>query len=121
MQGKAERGDADHIEEGYETEELTSGESDREGDQPKAIRYNPEHMCKAFKFKLRMQFGSLSEFKKGILEHSVLNGREIEFVKNDKTRVRMKCKHRCGWEILVSRVGKTHTYMLKTYKSKHMF
>lgn len=50
-------------------------------------------MCKNFKFKLGMKFCLLKEFN-AIMEHSMLNGREVEFVKNDHVKVKVVCKKR---------------------------
>ena len=49
-------------------------------------------MTKDFKFKLGMEFSSLKDFKQALMEHSVLNGKEVQFVKNDQKRVRAVCK-----------------------------
>ena len=78
-------------------------------------------MCKNFKFKLGMEFSSLQQFKDAILEHSVLNGRQIQFVKNDLVRVRVTCKAKCGFMVLVSQVGSDRTYRVKTLIAKHTY
>jgi len=59
---------------------------------PKFSRYRAEDMTKDFKFKLGMEFSSLKDFKQALMEHSVLNGKEVQFVKNDQKRVRAVCK-----------------------------
>ncbi|KAJ1434381.1 Zinc finger, CCHC-type superfamily [Sesbania bispinosa] len=66
-----------------------------------------------------MEFSSLKEFKEAILQHSVLNGREVYFEKNDKLRVRARCKQSCDWLAFVSKVGGSSTYRLKTLFSTH--
>ncbi|KAJ1415929.1 Transposase, MuDR, plant [Sesbania bispinosa] len=76
-------------------------------------------MCRQFKFKLGMEFSSLKEFKDAILEHSVLNGREIIFEKNDKVRARVRCSQTCDFVALVSKVGGSSTYRMKTLNSTH--
>ncbi|KAJ1414891.1 Transposase, MuDR, plant [Sesbania bispinosa] len=88
----------DTIDEDYLSDELHSDLDDNCGfdhDKPKYPTYQKEEMCKQFKFTLGMEFRSLKEFKDVILEHSVLNGREVVFVKNDSVRVRVKCKRDC--------------------------
>jgi len=47
---------------------------------------------------------SFAEFKQALKEYSVLNGREIMFVKNDDIRVKVVCKKKCGFLILCSKV-----------------
>lgn len=74
------------IEEDYMIDELDSvaNEDSCEG-MPLAIRFNEEEeeMTKDFTFKVGIKFSSLKQFKKAILEYTILNGREIIFSKND--------------------------------------
>ena len=72
-----------------------------------------------FQFKVGMEFSSLKQFKDAIIEHSVLNGRQLRFQKNDTLRVRVRCKENCGFMAYCSKVGRTHTYRLKTLSEKH--
>nr|KYP63698.1 hypothetical protein KK1_018277 [Cajanus cajan] len=88
------------IDDEYSSEELVSDseESDvGEGENVKAkcVIYRKEHMCKDYKFEVGMEFSSLQDFKDAIKEHSVLNGRQVKFLKNDKRRVRVVCKQGC--------------------------
>jgi len=83
------------ISEEYNTDELESDVDGYEGvvrDGPKFFKYRAEDMTKDFKFKLGMEFCSLKDFKLALMEHSVLNGKEVQFVKNDQKRVRVVCK-----------------------------
>lgn len=108
------------IEGGYESEFIESEDSDEEPLFPAFPRFKKDDMAKGFVFKLGMEFVSLKEFKEAILEHNVLNGREIKFIKNDAKRVRVKCKQEgCPYTAFVSRVGTQHTYRLKTYVPHH--
>ncbi|KAJ1378506.1 Transposase, MuDR, plant [Sesbania bispinosa] len=66
-----------------------------------------------------MEFGSLMEFKEAILEHFVLTGREIKFEKNDKIRCRVRCKQECDFLALLSKVGGSGTYRVKTLVDNH--
>ncbi|CAL5193996.1 unnamed protein product [Lathyrus oleraceus] len=74
------------IEEDYMIDELDSvaNEDSCEG-MPLAIRFNEEEeeMTKDFTIKVGIKFSSLKQFKKAILEYTILNGREIIFSKND--------------------------------------
>jgi len=68
----------------YDTNELDSDVDSEEGvgrDGLKFSRYRAEDMTKDFKFKLGMEFSSLKDFKQTLMEHSVLNGKEVQFVK----------------------------------------
>lgn len=92
-------------------------------DRPIFDTFNPvEEMTKNFKFTVSMEFSSLKQFKEAILEHNVLNDREVKFRKNDANRCRVICKFfkSCNYKILVSRVGWTTTFRVKTLCLKHI-
>jgi len=107
------------------TDELDNAsyvETDGEG-RPPIVRFNSEEvMTKTLKFKLGMEFSSLRQFKDAILEHNVLNNREVMFVKNDTNRCRVVCKKKsqCGYLVFCSRVVRTTTFRVKTLKPKHI-
>jgi len=99
------------INEEYDSKQLCSNVDTDEGVSdkvPKFVKYNAEDMNKSFKFRLGMEFCSLKDFKHALMEHNVLNGKEIKFVKNDDKRVRAVCKKKCGFLIMVSKVGRSH-------------
>ena len=110
------------INEDYDTDELDSDVDSDEGAStvgPKFSKFRPEDMNKDFKFKLGMESGSLKDFKQALMEHSVLNEKEVKFVKNDQKRVRVICKKKCGFLIMASRVGGSETYRVKTLIRRH--
>ncbi|KAJ1433698.1 Transposase, MuDR, plant [Sesbania bispinosa] len=76
-------------------------------------------LSRQFRFQLGMEFSSLKQFKDAILEHSMLNGRQIRYVKNDTVRVRVACSQSCEFTMLVSRVGRSTTYRVKTLVGRH--
>src|SRR3954471_7761380 len=100
--------DREHIiEQEYFTDELDSGaDEDSSDERSTMIRFNEEEtLTKDFKFKVGMEFSSLKQFKKAVMEHNVLNGREVTFAKNDANRCRVVCtqKKLCDYTILCSR------------------
>ena len=109
------------IDDAYSSDELYSGvESDSDGENiPKYTKYKMDLMCKEFEFKIGMEFSSLEQFKEAIMEHSVLNGKEVKFQKNDAVRCRVVCKNKCGFLVLVSKCGGTHTFRVKTLVPQH--
>ncbi|XP_058746137.1 uncharacterized protein LOC131619011 [Vicia villosa] len=111
------------IEDEYMTDELDSGaEDDSSDERPCVIRFNEEDkLGKEYVFKVGMEFRSLRQFKDTILEHNVLNGRDIKFEKNDSNRCRVVCKDnkKCNYKILCSRVLSTATFRIKTLFDKH--
>lgn len=68
-----------------------------------------------------MEFKSIAEFKQTILEHSILNAKQIKFVKNKKIRARAVCKGEGNkaFTVFVSRVDDNYTYKMKTFIGKH--
>lgn len=92
--------------------------SDKEKD-PKYPRFKMEDLDKNYKFKVGLEFVSLEEFKEAVTQRSMLKGRERQYVKNDKFRVRVICKSKCGFLALVSKVGNKHAYMMKRWVGTH--
>lgn len=112
-------------EDDYVSEDLDSA-SDSGGDgcaelKPRYPKFRSEDLTKTFKFTVGMEFSSLKQFKDAILEHNVLNGKQVKFRKNDADRVRVVCKSfdTCGYTALVSRVVRSHTFRVKTLVPKH--
>ncbi|XP_014506344.1 uncharacterized protein LOC106766100 [Vigna radiata var. radiata] len=111
-----EVGQHDIIEE-YDTDELSSNEDSDENvreNKRHFPKYKAEDMTKGFDFTLGMEFKSLKDFKSALQEHSVLNGKEVKFIKNDLKRVRTVCKKGCGFLIMASKVGSSQTFRVKT-------
>ncbi|XP_058766212.1 uncharacterized protein LOC131639766 [Vicia villosa] len=108
-------------EDAYVSDELNSSDPNEscDEDKPKYEKFRKEHLNKDFKFKWGMEFNTLVDFKEAIREWSVLNGREISFVKNESYRVRVECKAKCGFLVLCSKVGHKHTYAIKTLVDTH--
>ncbi|XP_058764112.1 uncharacterized protein LOC131637534 [Vicia villosa] len=97
-------------------------DDDSDDGRPSVIRFrDDEKLRKEFKFKVGMEFSSLKQFKKAVLEHNVLNGREVKFAKNDGERCRVICKDKqqCGYTVLCSRVLRTESFRIKTLIQKH--
>ncbi|XP_047163759.1 uncharacterized protein LOC124833342 [Vigna umbellata] len=116
-----EVGDHDMNEE-YNSDELDSNvDSDEDVRLKKGNfkKYRKDDMNKNFRFELGMEFCSLKEFKNALLEHIVLNGKEVKFVKNDLNRVRAVCKNKCGFLIMASKVGGKQTFRVKTLVGRH--
>jgi len=112
----------DDVDANYMSEELDNGsKSDEDGNfRPRrSIGFGPHELCKEFKFRLHMQFSSLTQFKEAIMEHFVLNEKEVIFIKNIKKGARVVCSQKCGFLCLVSRVGRTETFEVKTLTDEH--
>ena len=87
----------------------------------KFVRFRIKESDKDFKFTNGKDFCSIKEFKEVILEHSLLNGKQVTFKLNDLTRARAKCIGKCGFEIFCSKVGRNTTYKITTCKPKYNY
>nr|XP_004489869.1 uncharacterized protein LOC101510316 [Cicer arietinum] len=106
----------------YASEELDNSDPDSNSNKEKRPKYDQfrvEELNKNYKFKLGLEFKSLVEFKDAIREWSILNGKEIEFIKNDSIRARVICKAKCWFLALVSKVGDSHTFRMKKWCGDH--
>ncbi|KAL4373514.1 hypothetical protein AHAS_Ahas05G0089400 [Arachis hypogaea] len=79
-------------------------------------------MSREYEFKVGLEFKSLGQFKDAIREHTLLNGRDIRYIKNDKVRCRVGCrgkKGKCRWMAFASKIGGSDFFRLKTLNGKH--
>lgn len=118
--------DKEHvIEDSYLTDESDiRGDDDSCDERPCVIKLNVEDfLSKDFVFKVGMKFSSLKQFKDAILEHNVLNGRDVRFEKNDANRCRVVCKdkEKCNYIVLCIRVLTSTIFRIKTLFAKHKY
>ncbi|XP_075520701.1 uncharacterized protein LOC142553992 isoform X2 [Primulina tabacum] len=100
-----------------ESDELESAFDSQEEDSQKFEMYayseNPD-------LKLGMIFNSKKEENFAIESHCIRRGMVVNFVKNDKSRLRGVCKNEgCEWVIHVSPVNKDSCWQIKTFKPEH--
>ncbi|XP_073024205.1 uncharacterized protein [Primulina eburnea] len=100
-----------------ESDELESAFDYEEEDPQKFQMYeyseNPD-------LKLDMIFNSKKEAKFAIESHGIRRGLVVNFVENEKIRLRGVCKNqRCKWVILVSPMNKDNYWQIKTFESEH--
>ncbi|KAK9153010.1 hypothetical protein Sjap_000490 [Stephania japonica] len=70
-------------------------------------------------FCIGMIFSSMDEARRAVKKYAIKRGLGIKLVKNDKTRLRAKCKEGCPWKILISMERNDETLIVKTYEHKH--
>ncbi|KAI5431070.1 hypothetical protein KIW84_035289 [Lathyrus oleraceus] len=77
------------------TDELDSdAKDDSSDDMQNVVRLNEEYgITNDFKFKVGIKFSSFKQFKSVILEHNILNGRDVRFEKNDALRYNANYAH----------------------------
>ncbi|KAF7136514.1 hypothetical protein RHSIM_Rhsim08G0179400 [Rhododendron simsii] len=59
-------------------------------------------------------FASAAVFRAALRKHTILNGTDFEFKKNDGNRVTAICKNKCGWRIHASQEQVTHANITYT-------
>ncbi|KAK8957245.1 hypothetical protein KSP39_PZI001276 [Platanthera zijinensis] len=64
-------------------------------------------------------FRSKEEFKDAVTTYAVHTGVGLKLTKNDKSRVRFKCKEGCNWEIYAAPVKNQDTWEVRTIIDKH--
>ncbi|XP_058747019.1 uncharacterized protein LOC131620008 [Vicia villosa] len=92
MRGSKKKKLEDEDEDVYVSDDLDSSNPDMSDDDklPKFEKFRKKHFNKNFKFQWGMEFNYLDDFREAIREWSVLNGREITFVKNESYRAVVK-------------------------------
>lgn len=61
-------------------------------------------------------FASAAVFRAALRKHTILNGTDFEFKKNDGDRVTAICKNKCGWRIHASNFQGTAAFQIKSLK-----
>ncbi|XP_048136037.1 uncharacterized protein LOC115748482 [Rhodamnia argentea] len=83
-------------------------------------RYDPN--CVVPVFATSMMFDGGRQFKDAVKKHSVVERREIKFIKNEKKFVRAKCvDENCPWKISASFDVRTGSFHVKTYNEEHIY
>ncbi|XP_058742069.1 uncharacterized protein LOC131614513 [Vicia villosa] len=72
-----------------------------------------------FKWEVGSYFSSKDDFKEAITSYAVHNGRNLKFTKNDKVRVRVKCKDGCDWEAYCAKSSREATWKLRKVNDVH--
>jgi hypothetical protein len=105
----------------YESEEFHSSDPDASYEE-RGVRYEKfrkDQMGKKYKFKYRMEFNSLADFREAIRDHNVRNGYEIMYAKNEGDRIRVVCRRGCPYRVLCSQVDQSRTFAIMT-KDKYI-
>ena len=100
----------------YVSEELRSPiTSDDENDRFVYPQFNENAGFDEVNLELGMEFSTLKKFKDAVKDYTIHEGKEIRWVKNDKTRAREICEtDTCEWVIFCARNEKR-----KIFRSKH--
>lgn len=66
-----------------------------------------------------MKFNNAIVFRKALREWQVQGGYDLEFVKNESSRVTVQCKEKCGFRVHASWMQQERTFQLKSIHPKH--
>lgn len=72
-----------------------------------------------YKWILGSLFSTREEFKAAIITYAIHNGRDLRWIKNDKTRVRVGCKDGCEWLAYCAKLPDEDTWQLRKLVDKH--
>ncbi|XP_058733971.1 uncharacterized protein LOC131605655 [Vicia villosa] len=72
-----------------------------------------------YKWEVGVYFRSKDDFKEAITSYVVQSGRNMWFTKNDKVRVKVKCKDGCQWEAYCAKLPNEETWQLRKLVDKH--
>lgn len=96
-------------------------EDENQTENPEFPKFNESTKFGHVNLELGMLFTNLQSFKTAVKDYNIHLGREIKWMKNDKTRVRSKCKQHqcCNWEIYCSWSEMHKCFQIKTFVSEH--
>lgn len=106
----------------WHSEELKSPISTDDEDDEKVVFpiFNPNSTFGQVHLELGMEFENLDLFKDALRDYTIHLGREFVWKKNDRERVRAKCKEQeCKWEIFCSWNKGEKCFQVKTFNSEH--
>jgi hypothetical protein len=107
----------------YHSEELKSPISTDDEGEGKEKEVFPQYTEAEFgqvHLEKGMEFETLTTFKNAVREYNIALGRVFRWVKNDKERVRAKCRQEdCPWEIFCSWSKVNLSFQVKTFETEH--
>jgi hypothetical protein len=107
----------------YHSEELKSPISTDDEGEGKEKEVFPQYTEAEFgqvHLEKGMEFETLKTFKNAVREYNIALGRVFRWVKNDKERVRAKCRQEdCPWEIFCSWSKVNLSFQVKTFETEH--
>jgi hypothetical protein len=65
-----------------------------------------------------MKFDNIKTLRDAVVQYSVKNARDIKYVKNEGTRLRVRCVHNCPWELYAYQQP-DKSFRINTFKDKH--
>ncbi|KAL0328101.1 UNVERIFIED_CONTAM: hypothetical protein Scaly_2242700 [Sesamum calycinum] len=101
-------------------EDLESLPGSDEEPQKKCPVFKDSTSLKSLNLVVGMKFKDAKQFREVLRDWCVRNGYDIEFIKNETSRITAKCKvDGCEWRIHASPIMKGPTFQIKTLKGNH--
>ena len=97
---------------------LVGSNSDAEN-RPQYPKYHKSPISE-ISFEKGMVFASKQEFKNAIKNYVVGIGFNVRLVKDDRIRVRVKCKHKCPFVIYCAKRKSVATWQIMTYNDEYI-
>ncbi|XP_058782986.1 uncharacterized protein LOC131657629 [Vicia villosa] len=72
-----------------------------------------------YKWEVGTYFTTKDDFKEVITSYAVQYGRDLRYTKNDKIRVRVRCKEGCQWEAYCAKLPNEDSWQLKKIIDTH--
>ncbi|XP_057745171.1 uncharacterized protein LOC130963039 [Arachis stenosperma] len=106
---------------GEEKQDLhTPVSSDEEAEKQYWPEFHDEYGFGEGHFEVGTKFATLDDFKEVVKDLFIFEGRQLQWIKNDKERVRVDCKgEECPWVVHVSYNNSLRCFQVKTFKSEH--
>ncbi|XP_025703540.1 uncharacterized protein [Arachis hypogaea] len=105
----------------YESEAFNSPIlSDEEDRRPKFHEFDDDTDNGEVNFEVGEIFDTMTQFKQALNDMFVFEGKKLEYIKNEKYRVRANCvEEGCPWLILTSWNSQKMYFQVKTYVKEH--
>ena len=81
--------------------------------------FNPDTDFADPEFRLGMVFPTIEHFRKAVKEYAIMSKRNVQFVRNEKHRVRVKCTGSYPWMMFASNICNSISVTIKTINSEH--
>ena len=120
-----------HKENSYEDHESEDSETcddkqedadENEGNEYIMNRFPTHKLLKnmsEYKWEVGTLYNTKEDFKEAISTYAVHVGKGLKFIKNDKERVRVRCKTNCDWEAYCAKLKGQDTWQLRKINDKH--
>ena len=105
-----------------ESEDLVSECDSEDSNTTKRKKYPIFKLLKDmsnYKWEVGTYFSTKEDIKEAVTSYAVQSGRNLKYIKNDKIRVRVRCKDGCEWEGYWAKLDVEDTWQLRKVVDTH--